>query len=216
MFTGIVEAIGTTTRIQKTGAGYQMTFRAPSLVDGCRLGDSIAVNGTCLTVTGLTSDTFSVCVAPETLSRTNLGSVKVENGVNLERSLTPTSRMGGHFVQGHVDATGAIVSLRPDRDSLWVTVGIDQALLRLIVPKGYIALDGVSLTVVDVFADSFSIMLIDYTQKHATLADQRIGYRVNVEVDILGKYVEKMISSRFDAQGIISQKFLTEHGYNKK
>lgn len=214
MFTGIVEAIGTTTRLQKTNAGYKMTFRAPSVVDGCKPGDSIAVNGTCLTVTEITTDSFSVCVAPETLSRTNLGTVKVENGVNLERSLTPTSRMGGHFVQGHIDATGVLVSLRPEKDSLWVTVGVDQALLRLIVPKGFIALDGISLTVVDVFEDGFSVMLVDYTQKHVTLADQRIGYRANVEVDILAKYVEKMISSRLDAEGIISQKFLTEQGYN--
>ncbi len=214
MFTGIVEAIGTTRRIQKTVAGYEMTFRAPSVVDGCRLGDSIAVNGTCLTVTGLTPDTFSVCVAPETLSRTNLGGVKVENGVNLERSLTPTSRMGGHFVQGHVDATGVIVSLRPEKDSIWVTVEVDQALLKLIVPKGFITLDGISLTVVDVFEHGFSIMLIDYTQKHSTLADQRIGYLVNIEVYILGKYVEKMISNRFGSDRVITQKFLSEHGYN--
>jgi len=122
--------------------------------------------------------------------------------------------MGGHFVQGHIDATGVLVSLRPEKDSLWVTVGVDQALLRLIVPKGFIALDGISLTVVDVFEDGFSVMLVDYTQKHVTLADQRIGYRANVEVDILAKYVEKMISSRLDAKGIISQKFLTEQGYN--
>ena len=214
MFTGIVEAIGTTKRIQKTDAGYQMTFRAPSVVDGCRLGDSIAVNGTCLTVTELTSDAFSVCVAPETLSRTNLGSAEVGDGVNLERSLTPTSRMGGHFVQGHVDATGVLVALRPEKDSLWVTVHVDQALLRWIVPKGFIALDGISLTVVDVFENGFSIMLIDYTQKHAMLGGQRIGYRVNVEVDILAKYVEKMISLRFDADGVISQNFLSEHSYN--
>ena len=214
MFTGIVEAIGTTKRIQKTDAGYQMTFRAPSVVDGCRLGDSIAVNGTCLTVTELTSDAFSVCVAPETLSRTNLGSAEVGDGVNLERSLTPMSRMGGHFVQGHVDATGVLVALRPEKDSLWVTVRVDQALLRWIVPKGFIALDGISLTVIDVFENSFSIMLIDYTQKHAMLGGRRIGYRVNVEVDILAKYVEKMISLRFDADGVISQNFLSEHGYN--
>ncbi len=214
MFTGIVETIGTTTRTQKTGTGYQMTFRAPSIVDGCKPGDSIAVNGTCLTVTELTSETFSVCVAPETLSRTNLGGVNVGDGVNLERSLTPESRMGGHFVQGHVDATGILVSLRPEKDSLWVTVRVDEALLRWIVPKGFIALDGISLTIVDVFEDGFSVMLIDYTQKHATLAGQRVGYRVNIEVDILGKYIEKMISRRSDAEAVISRKFLSEHGYN--
>ncbi len=213
MFTGIVEETGTTVRIMRTAEGYQMTFRAEEVLSGTRLGDSIAVNGTCLTVTALDADSFTVGLAPETLDRTNLGSVGEGDAVNLERSLTPNSRIGGHFVQGHVDGLGIVTSLRPDRDSVWVTVKVDPGLMRWIVPKGYIALDGISLTVVDVHDDLFTVMLITYTREHVTLADQSVGYGVNVEVDILGKYVDRMITQRFGPSGVITREFLAEHGY---
>jgi len=177
------------------------------------LGDSIALNGTCLTVTGLSEGDFTVGLSPETRSRTNLGYLHEGQSINLERSLTPTSRIGGHFVQGHIDGVGTITGFRPDEDALWVTVAAPAQLMRYIVPKGFIALDGVSLTVVDVTDDSFTVTLIAYTQQYITLPRQQIGYKVNIEVDVLGKYVEKFISQRLAGPGRITPEFLAEHGY---
>jgi len=171
------------------------------------------VNGVCLTVTGLTDDTFAVGLAPETLSRTNLGGFAEGDEVNLERSLTPASRMGGHIVQGHVDDTGIVTQFRPDGTSLWVHVRVDPELMRYIVPKGFVALDGVSLTIVDTGKDTFTIMLIEYTQQHITLARQEVGYRVNIETDILGKYIDNIISHRSGKRGGLSLAFLADHGY---
>jgi riboflavin synthase len=213
MFTGIVEEMGTITRIQRSGQGYELTIQAKTALEETRLGDSIAVNGTCLTVTKLTPDTFTVGLAPETRQRTNLAHLKEGQPVNLERSLTPTTRLGGHFVQGHIDGVGIVTGFRPDQDALWVTVQAPPDLMRTIVPKGFIALDGVSLTVVDVFDDRFTVTLVAYTQQHITLPNQQVGYRVNIEVDILGKYVEKLISQRLDQPGKLSLEFLAQHGY---
>ncbi|HEX9925142.1 MAG TPA: riboflavin synthase [Anaerolineae bacterium] len=213
MFTGIVEEMGTIARIQRTGQGYALTIQAKTAIEETRLGDSIAVNGTCLTVTNLTPDTFTVGLAPETRQRTNLAHLKEGQSVNLERSLTPTTRLGGHFVQGHVDGVGTVTSFRPDQDALWVTVQAPPDLMRTIVPKGFIALDGVSLTMVDVFDDRFTVTLVAYTQQHITLPKQQVGYKVNIEVDILGKYVEKLISQRLDQPGGLSLEFLAQHGY---
>lgn len=216
MFTGIVEELGAVTRIWRTEQGYNMTIRARIVLEDAKEGDSIAVNGTCLTITHHNSDTFTVGLAPETRSRTNLIYLQEGDRVNLERSLTPTSRMGGHFVQGHVDGVGIITQFRPDENSLWVTVQTEPALMRTIVPKGFIALDGVSLTVVDVFDDSFTVTLVAYTQQHITLPHQQIGYQVNIEVDVLGKYVERVISQRLDQRNQphkIDLEFLAQHGY---
>ena len=213
MFTGIVEEIGVVARVQRTGKGYDLTIRAKKVLEGTQLGDSIAVNGTCLTVTHLASDRFNVGLAPETRSRTNLVHLRDGQRANLERSLTPTSRMGGHFVQGHIDGVGTVTAFRPGEDTLWVTTTAPDELMRHIVPKGFIALDGVSLTVVDVIDNSFTVTLVAYTQQHITLPEQHVGYKVNIEVDVLGKYVEKTISHRLSGQGDISPEFLARHGY---
>jgi len=193
MFTGIVEEIGIVQELKKIAAGWSLTIRAQIVLEGVQLGDSIAVNGTCLTVTHLTDHTFTVGLAPETLRRTNLGDLHPGDGVNLERSLAANGRVDGHFVQGHVDGTGVIRSFDPEGDSLWVTVETPPELLRYIVPKGFIAVDGISLTVVDVLEDAFTFMLIAHTQQHVTLPQKPVGGRVNLEVDILGKYVEKFL-----------------------
>jgi riboflavin synthase len=213
MFTGIVEEMGVVARVQRTGQGYDLTLRARKVLEGAQAGDSIAVNGTCLTVTHMTADTFTVGLSPETRARTNLEYLQTGQKVNLERSLTPTTRMGGHFVQGHIDAVGTVSAFRPDEDALWVTVAAPDELMPYIVPKGFITLDGVSLTVVDVSANSFTVTLIAYTQQHITLPRQPLGYKVNIEVDILGKYVEKIISHRLAGKGTITPEFLAEHGY---
>jgi riboflavin synthase len=193
MFTGIVEEVGIMESLSEAAGGWSLTVKARTVLGETRPGDSIAVNGACLTVTTLAGDRFTVGLSPETLRRTNLGALRPGDGVNLERSLTMSGRVGGHFVQGHVDGTGEVRAFRPEGDSLWVTVGAAPDLLRYIVPKGYIAVDGVSLTVVDVFPDAFTFMLVAYTQQHITLPRRLADGRVNLEVDILGKYVEKFI-----------------------
>jgi riboflavin synthase len=193
MFTGIVEEVGIMESLSEVEGGWSLTVKAQIVLEGTRLGHSLAVNGACLTVTALGSDRFTVGLSPETLRRTNLGDLRPGDGVNLERSLATNGRIGGHFVQGHVDGTGEVRAFQPEGDSLWVTVGAAPELLRYIVPKGYIAVDGVSLTVVDVFPDAFTFMLVAYTQQHITLPCKPADSRVNLEVDILGKYVEKFV-----------------------
>lgn len=217
MFTGLVEEIGVVDAVGHKGDHFDLTIGAETVLDGVALGDSIAINGVCLTVTAFDKENFTVGLAPETLKRTNLGDLAEGAPVNLERSLLPTTRLGGHFVQGHVDATGVIKSFRPDKDALWLTVETDPALMRYIVTKGYITIDGTSLTVVDTGADWFNVTLINYTQQKIILPRKKPGDRVNLEVDILAKYVERLTggSSAVGARTPITSEFLTEHGFLK-
>lgn len=194
MFTGIVEEIGTVRSLDNIAEGWSLTLAADVALEGVQLGASIAINGTCLTVTDFTDETFTVGLSPETLRRTNLGDVEPGTAVNLERSLAADGRIGGHFVQGHVDGIGTIRERRVEGDSLWLTIDTPLELLRYIVPKGYIAVDGASLTVVDVYDDAFTFMLIAYTQEHIVTGKRDMGEHVNLEVDVLGKYVEKFIA----------------------
>lgn len=193
MFTGIIEEKGRVGAIRVTADGASMTVEASRVLCDTKNGDSISVNGTCLTVTSLSTGSFDVDMAPETLSKTNLGELVVGDEVNLERSLTPDARLGGHFVQGHVDSTATIRELRRDGDSLRVEIGLSGKLLRYLAPKGYVAVDGVSLTIIDVLEDGFTVMLVPYTMKHITLPEKSIGQSVNVEVDILAKYVARAL-----------------------
>jgi riboflavin synthase len=193
MFTGIVEELGAVRTCSRAGKGFALSIGCSVVLEGTALGDSIAVNGVCLTVTELHRHGFVTGLAPETRLRTNLDSLVIGSKVNLERSVTPTTRMGGHFVQGHVDATGVIRNFRRDEDALWVTIGAPAELMRYIVTKGYITLDGTSLTVVDVGPDWFSVTLVAYTQAHIVMPARQVGERVNIEVDVLGKYVERLI-----------------------
>ncbi|XP_043689108.1 riboflavin synthase [Telopea speciosissima] len=198
LFTGIVEEMG---EIKQLGyvenGGFEMKIAARTVLEDVKLGDSIAVNGTCLTVTEFNKDTsdFSVGLAPETLRKTSLIELTTGSLVNLERALQPSTRMGGHFVQGHVDSTGEIVSIEPEGDSLWVKVKTTPELLKYIVPKGFIAVDGTSLTVVSVFDEEqcFNFMLVAYTQQNVVIPLKKVGQKVNLEVDILGKYVERLL-----------------------
>ncbi|CAK8565844.1 unnamed protein product [Lathyrus sativus] len=202
LFTGLVEEIGTVKQIGASpDGGFDLKVNATTVLDGINLGDSIAVNGTCLTVTEFDTKTsdFTVGLAPETLRKTSLSELEAGSQVNLERAVTPVTRMGGHFVQGHVDGTGEIVSMVPEGDSLWVKIKVEKELLKYIVPKGFIAVDGTSLTVVDVFDDEvcFNFMLVAYTQDKIVVPLKKFGQKVNLEVDILGKYVERLLSSGF-------------------
>jgi riboflavin synthase len=202
LFTGLVEEIGTVKQIGlASNGGFDLKVDAKTVLHGVCLGDSIAVNGTCLTVTEFDTETsdFTVGLAPETLRKTSLSELEPGSPVNLERAVTPVSRMGGHFVQGHVDGTGEIVSMIPEGDSLWVKVRVEKELLKYIVPKGFIAVDGTSLTVVDVFDDEscFNFMLVAYTQNKIVVPLKKVGQKVNLEVDILGKYVQRLLSAGF-------------------
>ncbi|KAK1408793.1 hypothetical protein QVD17_40841 [Tagetes erecta] len=203
LFTGIVEEIGEIRHLgfDNSGQSFDMIIHSPTVLQDVNLGDSIAVNGTCLTVTQFDNNRseFKVGLAPETLRKTSLIELQKGSVVNLERAVKPSTRMGGHFVQGHVDGTGEIVSMEPEGDSLWIKVKTSPEILKFIVPKGFIAVDGTSLTVVDVFDEDgcFNFMLVEYTQQKVVIPLKKIGQKVNLEVDILGKYVERLLNSGF-------------------
>ncbi len=213
MFTGIVEERGTIASCRESGDGFELAVSCSTVLQGTALGDSIAVNGVCLTVTSMSSTQFTAGLAPETRSRTNLADLSIGNPVNLERSVTPSTRMGGHFVQGHVDTTGSIVEFRPDQDALWVSIRVPAPLMRYIVSKGYITLDGTSLTVVDVGEDWFNVTLVAYTQQHIIMPGKSVGDSVNVEVDVLGKYVENLLKRESANHSTLSLDVLKENGY---
>ncbi|KAE8141947.1 hypothetical protein BDV38DRAFT_278734 [Aspergillus pseudotamarii] len=212
MFTGLVETIGTVSSLEPLdtsasgGGGTSLTItNCEEILNDAHLGDSIAVNGTCLTVTAFDKTWFKVGVAPETLRRTNLGSLTTDSRVNLERAVLSETRMGGHFVQGHVDTIATILSVTPDSNALVLRLQPrDRGVLRYIVEKGYVTLDGASLTVtkvVDGEEGYFEIMLIAYTQEKIVTASKKVGEDVNVEIDIVGKYVEKSVQSYFAGAG---------------
>jgi riboflavin synthase len=193
MFTGLVEEIGKVRSAGRCGEGYRLEIAAAAVLADMKTGDSIAVDGVCLTVVAHDLAAFAVGLSPETLSKTHLGALAPGAAVNLERAVLPTTRLGGHYVQGHVDATGVIRAIEPDRDALRVTIGAPPALMRYVVPKGFIAVDGASLTVVNAGADRFDLTLVAYSREKLTLARKPIGARVNLEVDILAKYVERLV-----------------------
>lgn len=189
MFTGIVEEVGEVRSCQDFG----MTIGAGKVLDDLKLGDSMSVNGTCLTVVEFGGGQFRVDLAPETLRRTSLGQLSAGNRVNLERPLAVSDRLGGHIVQGHVDGTGRITSIRPEGDCFIVRMGVPKRIMPYIVEKGFIAVDGISLTVVTKGAASFTVSVIPYTFSNTNLQEKSVGHRVNLEVDILAKYVESLM-----------------------
>ena len=190
MFTGIVEEVGIVSKITNNG----MTVKALRILSDVKLGDSIAVNGTCLTAVSFSNSEFSVDLSPETMRRTSLSQLTEGSRVNLERALSASDRMGGHIVQGHVDATGRITSIKPDGDSIIFRVRIPKRLDKYIVEKGFVAVDGISLTVVKRGASSFTLAVIPYTLGNTNLAVLSEGDRVNLEADILAKYVESLLA----------------------
>jgi riboflavin synthase len=169
-----------------------------------KLGDSVAVDGVCLTVVARTESAFTVNVQPETLRRTNLGDLGIGHRVNLERAVTPTTRLGGHIVQGHIDSTGRVVGSRQDGDGLLVQFQAPERLMRYIVEKGFIAVNGISLTVVSVGGDWFTVALVRYTRDHVALLDRGVGSTVNLEVDVLAKYVERLLQVRSGGESVAS------------
>jgi riboflavin synthase len=196
MFSGIVEETGTVERITSRPGGTSVVIRADTVLQDTKIGDSIAVNGACLTVVQRDPSSCTVEMAPETLRKTTLGRLHVGETVNLERSLPAQGRIGGHVVQGHIDATGEIIALQPDGEGVMATFRCPAHLMRYIVTKGYIAIDGMSLTIVDTGPDWFTISFIAHTRSVTVVRDYVPGRPVNLEVDILGKYVEKLLASR--------------------
>jgi riboflavin synthase len=206
VFTGIVEETGT---VMSLGRDY-LEVSARSVLEGSRLGDSIAVEGVCLTVTRMGDSWFRAGLMPETMQRTTLGRMGPGKVVNLERALTLGSRLGGHFVQGHIDGVGTVYSKRPDQGAILFRISASTQLLRYIVEKGFIAVDGASLTVTNVNEGSFSVSLVPYTQDIITLTGKSPGDDVNLEADILAKYIEKL--STRSSSGVTLD-LLTEHGF---
>ena len=211
MFTGIIEEIGTVQKIQNGTNACVLTVSAQNVLSGVRIGDSIAVNGTCLTVCRADSGSFSADVMPETMRRTNLGNLHPGSKVNLERAMPANGRFGGHFVSGHIDGTGTIRLMRREENAVWVTVAADASILRYIAEKGSVAIDGISLTVAAVTEQDFSVSVIPHTARETTLLSLHTGEAVNLECDIIAKYTEKLL--RPQRQNGISAGFLAEHGF---
>ena len=189
MFTGIVEEVGRLRRRDEGG----LTIEARVTLEGSRVGDSIAVNGACLTITALQDGAFTVDVSPETRRRTNLGLLRPGDPVDLERPLAYGGRLGGHLVQGHVDGTGAVASIAPEGDGYVFTFDTSPSLVRYLVQKGFVAVDGISLTVVEAASTGFTVAVIPYTYQHTVLGSRGPGDLVNIEVDVLAKYVERLL-----------------------
>lgn len=216
MFTGIIEEVGTVRRVLSGGTAGEISIRAATVLEGTNIGDSIAVNGVCLTVTGMTGDGFTADVMPETLRRTNLGRLNSDSRVNLERAMAAGGRFGGHIVSGHIDGVGTIRSMRREENAVWVTIAAPTPILRLIVEKGSIAIDGVSLTVAEVTSETFSVSIIPHTGAQTILLSKRPGEQVNLENDVVGKYVQRLLEpyqTETPKSGGITEEFLMQYGF---
>ncbi len=217
MFTGIIEEIGTLKAISQGQRSASLEISALKVLDRTRIGDSIAVNGVCLTVTSIGKGSFIVDAMPETLGRSNLGSLQAGSKINLERALQLSDRLGGHLVSGHIDGEGIIFSFREDDNAIRIRITANQSLLRYIIEKGSVAVDGISLTVTHVDDKSFEVSVIPHTKNETTLCGKRPGERVNLETDMIGKYVEHFSGFSADPQikkaKDISIDFLRENGY---
>lgn len=218
MFTGIIEEIGIIRNIVKGSRSIKLTITAKKVLENTNLGDSIAVNGVCLTVTALGKDGFTADVMPESMSKTNMSRLKPGDRVNLERALTLSSRLGGHIVSGHIDGVGDIINMEKDDNAVRVTLTSVPKVMKYIVSEGSVALDGVSLTVAHLGDNDFTVSLIPHTAQVTTLLDKKVGDKLNIENDVVGKYVERLLSFSdkdkvVEKNSAISLKFLRENGF---
>lgn len=213
MFTGIIEEIGKVAAITRGAKSAQLSIAATRVLEDVHLGDSIAVCGICLTVTGFTRTQFTADLMPETLARSSLGALRIGSAVNLERAMSANGRFGGHIVSGHIDGTGSISAIRRDDNATWYSVKTPPALLRYIIEKGSIAIDGVSLTVAAVTKNDFSVSLIPHSAGHTTLSQRRVGDIVNLECDSVGKYIEKLLAPADNKDGGLDRAFLAKYGF---
>jgi riboflavin synthase len=214
MFTGIVEETGSVARIDRLAAGARLEIRCRAVLADSSPGSSIAVNGVCLTAVSFTRESFFADVSPETLGRSNLGALAVGSPVNLERPLSASSRLGGHLVQGHVDGAGELLALDPLGDgNWWLTVRIPAELDRYVVEKGSIAIDGISLTVASIEAGVLAATVVPHTYASTVLGSYRRSDQVNIECDILAKYVEKLLGNRKEPKSTLTMEKLRDLGY---
>ena len=195
MFTGLVEEVGRVVDLD-TGDMFRLSVSASRVLDGTRISDSVSVNGVCLTVNEVDGETLSFQAMPETLRRTSLGNLVEGSPVNLERAMSPASRFGGHIVQGHVDGVGEVLGVRPEGDAEIWEFGAPEEVLRYTVEKGSVCVDGISLTVVSVRGDSFTVSILPQTRANTNLKELEVGDRVNLEADVIGKYVERLLEPR--------------------
>ncbi|MBD7911842.1 riboflavin synthase [Clostridium cibarium] len=214
MFTGIVEEIGEIESIKSGEKSSTLVIKANKVIQNTRVGDSICTNGVCLTVTSMGKDIFEADVMAETLRRSTLGELKKSSKVNLERALTLQDRLGGHLVSGHIDGIGEIISIKKEDTATWFHIKVEDNLLKYIVEKGSIAIDGISLTVAYVDSKSFKVSIIPHTSKETILLNRNVRDMVNIECDILGKYIEKLFGYRKeDKKNNIDEEFLKINGF---
>ena len=211
MFTGLIEDIGNIVKLERSGEGALVVVSHTAVLDDLKLGDSVAVDGVCLTLTDLNSLSFSAEASAETIRRTTLDTKKPHEQVNLERALRLNDRLGGHLVTGHVDEVGTIVSIIPEGSSKKITITVSPKTTRYVVEKGSVTVDGISLTVNEVRDDRFSVNIIPHTASQTTLTAKRTGDKVNIETDIIGKYLERLVDKK--PQGKLDAHFLAEHGF---
>ncbi len=214
MFTGIIEEVGTIQQIARGAHSATLTIRAQTVLEETKIGDSIAVNGICLTVTRLSPDGFSADVMHETLNRSALAQLSIGSAVNLERAMPANGRFGGHIVSGHVDGIGYIAQIRRDDTAIWYTIHADPALLRYVVKKGSITIDGISLTVAALDRKGFSVSTIPHTVSQTNLQQRRKGDAVNLETDIIGKYIERLLHPpQEEEKNTITREMLIKYGF---
>ena len=217
MFTGIVEEIGRVERIKHGQHSAVLTIHADTVLEGTKIGDSIAVNGICLTVTSFGKNYFTADVMHETLRRSSIGEAAAGSPVNLERAMAAGGRFGGHIVSGHIDGTGTIANMEREENAVWVTVETTPQIMKYIIEKGSIAIDGISLTVATVSTDRFQVSIIPHTGQETTLLTKKVGDIVNLENDVIGKYVEHLLHFKEPDNKKQSSKvdmgFLAEHGF---
>jgi riboflavin synthase len=210
MFTGIIEEKGIIKSIRTIGQSARITISAGKVLDGLKTGDSINTDGVCLTVTEFSSSFFIVDVMPETIQRTTFSKLRPGSSVNLERALQLSDRLGGHIVCGHIDGTGSIGQIRKDENAIWISIIAEDMILRYVVEKGSIAIDGISLTVVKTGQHTFEVSIIPHTQTETTILTKKTGDTVNIECDIIGKYVEKLCKKNSEKMDL---NFLAENGF---
>lgn len=215
MFTGLIESVGSVRHLRRGDDNVRLAVATALPMNELTLGESIAVNGICLTVVGFGGGCFEADVSPETLARSNFGELAPGSPVNLERALRLSDRLGGHLVTGHVDAVGTVVARRKERNATLFTIGLPAEIARQFVPKGSVAVDGISLTVNTVGKESFSVTVIPHTLAETTLREKAVGSRVNIETDIIGKYVMRLLEGRKQGGegGSIDLEFLAKHGF---
>ncbi|MEG2291362.1 MAG: riboflavin synthase [Romboutsia sp.] len=216
MFTGIVEEIGVIKEIKKGDKSSKLSIKVNKVLNKTHIGDSIATNGVCLTVTDLNVDSFEADIMTETLRRSNLGSLNIGSYVNLERALSLEKRLGGHIVSGHIDGTGTIVAFIKEDNAVWITVKASIDILKYIVHKGSVTIDGISLTVAYIDDSCFKVSIIPHTASETTLLNKKIGETVNIECDLIGKYVEKLLRLNIDKnnnKSSLSEDFLKINGF---